>query len=67
MNAPQSPTQTELFLLRVWVEELGDGRTEVRGHVKHVLTEESAFFREWSSLLAFIQRKLAKDTTEKTP
>ena len=46
------------FLLRVWEEEIGDGRREVRGQLKHILTGETAYFREWPNLLLLLQRRL---------
>jgi len=46
-----------LFTLRAWVEDVGDGRSEIRGKIDHILTGETIYFREWSSLLVFLQRK----------
>lgn len=43
-----------MFTLRIWCEELGDGRFEIRGHVKRVPTGEMTYFREWSTLQSFL-------------
>ena len=57
--------RSQLFLLRMWVEALGDGRVEVRGQVKHVPSSETIFFRQWSDLQSFVMRKLEeKETAE---
>lgn len=48
---------SQLFTLRVWVEDVGNSRSEIRGQVKHILTGETTYFREWSSLLAFLQQR----------
>lgn len=52
---------SQLLMLRLWVENLDHGRIEIRGQVKHVLTGETVYFREWSTLLDFLQERLAVD------
>lgn len=56
-EAPQQTTvsdtqrsRSHLFTVRVWLEELGEGKTEWRGEVKHVLSGEVRYFREWATL-----------------
>ena len=58
MNAEEQAKQSQLFTLRVWMEEVGDGRCEVRGQMKHVLSGETSYFREWPDLLALLQQHL---------
>ena len=58
MNGQQNGKRSLLFTVRVWVEEVDDGRPEIRGRVVHVLTGESTHFREWPALLAFVERWL---------
>jgi hypothetical protein len=48
-------TRSELFTLRVWREDLGEGRVEWRGKVQHVLSGETRYFRDWQTVLAFVQ------------
>ena len=57
MDKTQAP-RSQLFVLRVWVEDLGDGRPEIRGQVKHVPSAETVYFRKWSTLQAFLTRRL---------
>jgi hypothetical protein len=38
-------------MLRVWLEDLGDGKTEWRGQVKHVMSGEARYFRDWATLV----------------
>lgn len=47
-----SPSQ--LFTIRLWVEELDEQRREYRGQVKHVVTGLTRNFRDWSDLQAFL-------------
>jgi hypothetical protein len=53
-----SAAESQLFVLRIWAEDLGDGRFEIRGQVKHVPSGESGCFREWAGLLTFLTRRL---------
>jgi hypothetical protein len=56
----QEPVQipSHLFTVRVWVEAVSDGQSEVRMQVKHVLSGETRHFREWSAAMAFMLAKL---------
>ncbi len=47
--------RSHLFTVRVWQEDLDDGRTEWRGQIKHILTGETRYFRHWSQLQSIIQ------------
>ncbi len=57
MGNTQLP-RTHLFMVRVWLEDLGDGKTEWRGQVKHVLSGEVRYFREWTTLADYLQAML---------
>ncbi len=46
---------SHLFMVRMWMEDLGDGKTEWRGQVKHVLNGEVRYFREWALLADHLQ------------
>jgi hypothetical protein len=50
--------QSHLFTVRLWVEAVSDGQTEVRMQVKHVLSGEMRHFREGSAAMAFMLAKL---------
>ena len=54
-----SPSLTShLFTVRVWREELGEGRAEWRGKVQHALSGEARYFREWAELIAFVREQV---------
>jgi hypothetical protein len=57
-----------LFSVRVWLEELGEGRSEWRGKVQHVLSGEARYFRDWATLIAALQemqRPVRSEPTKK--
>jgi hypothetical protein len=66
MDTKQTPTHSHLFTLRVWPEDMGDGRIEWRGQVKHVLSGETSYFRDWPTLIAHLQQSLATDGLPET-
>jgi hypothetical protein len=45
--------------LRLWREELGGGEMEWRGKVQHVPSGEARYFRDWPTLVAFMERVLS--------
>jgi hypothetical protein len=47
-----------LFTVRVWQEDLGEGRVEWRGKVQHVASGEAHYFRDWATLVAMMQKML---------
>ena len=52
--------RSHLFTVRLWLEPLGDGQTEWRGKVQHLPCGEARCFREWSSLVIFLDRALSE-------
>ena len=52
--------QSHLFTVRMWQEELGEGQAEWRGKVQHVQSGEVRYFRQWSALVASLERMLAE-------
>ncbi len=58
MGDTQRP-QTHLFLVRVWLQDLGDDKTEWRGQVKHVMSGEVRYFRSWPSLTRHLKAILS--------
>ncbi len=50
---------SHLFTVRLWREELGNGQTELRGKVQHVSSGEARYFRDWPTLIAFLQGLLS--------
>ena len=53
------PARVQLFMLRMWREELGEGRVEWRGKVQHVTSGEVRYFRDWPTLIACLQEMLS--------
>jgi len=51
-------SHSQLFTVRVWREDLGEGRAEWRGKVQHVTSGEVRYFRDWPMLIACIQEML---------
>lgn len=62
MPTKQGQGSSQLFTLRVWIEDVEDGRHEVRGKIRHILTGEIYYFRECSSLLEILRNKLESNT-----
>ena len=57
-QSPREPVHAQLFMLRLWHEDLGEDRNEWRGKVQHVATGEARYFRDWSALIACLQEML---------
>ncbi len=60
METKPSHPPSQLFTLRVWKEELGEGVTEWRGQLRHVTTGEVHYFRDWQALIALLPALLAE-------
>ena len=54
MNTDMRQHDSQLFTVRLWIEDLGHGRTERRGQVQHVASGETHYFREWPALIALL-------------
>ncbi len=50
--------RSHLVMVRVWREDLGEGRIEWRGKIQHVSTGEVKYFREWQTLIACLAEML---------
>ncbi len=59
MGDTQRP-RTHIFMVRVWLEDLGDGCTEWRGQVRHVISGRVRYFRDWPSLTTILPEMLAE-------
>lgn len=57
-------THPQLFLLRVWSEDLGQGRCEWRGRVQHIGSGEVRYFRDWLLLIACLQ-EMVSDSSDR--
>jgi hypothetical protein len=52
---------SQLFMLRLWPEDVGSGQTDWRGKVQHVASGEARYFREWQTLVAFLEELLCRE------
>jgi hypothetical protein len=60
-------TSSELFIVRIWTEDLGKGQSEWRGQVLHALSNKSTYFRQWSTLINFLQEVLTELKRDNSP
>jgi hypothetical protein len=60
MDENQKPSHTHLFRVRLWVEDLGNGRFEWRGKVHHVLSGQERYFRTWKELQEHMENALGE-------
>ena len=69
MEAHQVSHPSHLFTLRLWLEELGDGRREWGGQVRHVTSGQVRYFRDWQTLVEHLKAVLTsmEETQEETP
>ncbi len=67
MDKAEHQQRTHLFTVRVWLEDLGEGQTEWRGEVHDVVSGEMRYFRDWPTLVAFLQAMLPKPGGSSVP
>jgi hypothetical protein len=66
MGPDQSLHRSHLFTVRLWTESMGEGQVERRGQVHYVLSGERWSFRDWSTLVEYLEAKLAELDTEES-
>jgi hypothetical protein len=54
--------RSSVYIVRTWIETLGDSSVELRGMVRNVQSGETRYFRDWEALVAFV-----KDHTDDPP
>ena len=59
--------RSHLFSVRLWTEALGEGQVERRGQVQHLLSGERRSFRDWPTLLSYLEAKLQELDKGETP
>jgi hypothetical protein len=59
MDKTLPPRRSQLFTVRLWREDLGNGQGEWRGNVRHVMKDELCYFHDWSALIDFLIAKLS--------
>lgn len=55
---PNWQLHSTLFTIRLWQEALDPAPGETRMQVKHVLSGETRYFRDWTHLAEYLQQKL---------
>lgn len=58
MTDERQPRRTQLFTVRLWVEQIEPDRAEVRGRVQYVLSGDARYFRTWQELTNFFDLML---------
>jgi hypothetical protein len=64
--ATEAQSRSHLFTLRVWQEDVGHGRFELRGALTHVLSGKTVHFRDWTTLVELIEPFVAPVTPPPT-
>jgi len=59
-DTDQPEPKTHLFILRLWLEDLGSGQTDWRGKVQYVNSGEVRYFRDWPTVEAFVDGLVRK-------
>ncbi len=60
----KDPTgRSHVFTLRLWLEDLGGSRREWRGRIQNIQAGQAIYFRDWQSMLRFLQENLGAATT----
>ncbi len=54
---------SQLFTVRLWREQLSD-HGEWRGKVQHVMSGETRYFRDWETLIDFLQSDHSSNSLE---
>ena len=54
MENPRGRRGSHLFTIRVWAEQLSEGRAEWRGKIQHIPDGEAHYFRDWSALVTLL-------------
>jgi hypothetical protein len=63
-HTPLGSSHSELFTVRIWREDLGEGRVEWRGYVEHVTSGLRRYFRDWAALSTLIQEMLPEGVNQ---
>ena len=64
-NLQRSPIpHSYLFTVRVWQEGMGEDKVELRGEIRHVLSGELRYFRDWNTLITYLADKVHEQAQE---
>ena len=62
MDRSAPAPRSYLFTVRMWKEDLGDGRAEWRGKVQRITNGEAYYFRAWEQLIELLQNMLPEES-----
>lgn len=51
-------------MVRMWIEDLGEGNKDWRGKVQHVISGQVRYFRDWPMLIAILQEMIPEPEEE---
>ena len=63
-HSDDSWSQSQLFTIRVWYEQFDAEQREVRMQVRHVLSGETRYFRDWTAVTTYMVSKLEAPRSE---
>jgi hypothetical protein len=58
---PAHKNRTHLFTLHLWEERVDREESELRFKVRHVLSGEVRYFRDWADVFAFVISTVEKN------
>ncbi|KAA3658169.1 MAG: hypothetical protein DWQ04_25920 [Chloroflexi bacterium] len=67
MNEKSERTYSQMFTLRVWVEDVGNSRIEYRSTLKHILSGETYHSRDWTTLIHHLETAFATEPPHLKP
>jgi hypothetical protein len=59
-QADPLPNRSHLFVLRIWFEDLGKGKSDWRGKIQYIDNGEMKYFRDWPTLQAFLENHILR-------
>lgn len=59
-DGPDVRPRSHLFTVRIWEEQIGTGKVELRGKVQLFTTGETRYFREWTRLVPLLLAMLSE-------
>lgn len=55
---------SDLFTIRLWLEDQGNNQSTWRGKVQHTISREACYFDDWPTLITFLRKWLPSTETE---
>ena len=57
MDEDTQHRRSYFFTVRIWPEDMGDGKIEWRGKAQYLPNGMICYFRDWPALLAFLEKR----------